>query len=322
MTEPPGVLVVAAVTDLDPLRAGDRLGQLAAGWLLGYGSPHTRRAYARDLTGWAHGGAALDVDPLTADRVHVDAWARQLTEGQALAPATVSRRLAAVSAFYRWCVLEQHLIANPAVHVRRPEVDPDASTTLGLTADQARALLAGAADHSPRMLALVALLLVDGLRISEALNLDVDDVRDIDRGHRIVALRRKGGRAARAALPPLVADAVDTYLAHRADGHGPLFLTRTGARWQPGNAARALTALARRTGIPGAARITPHALRHAAITLALDAGVPLHEVQDFAGHRTRRHASGRSGVAAVVGAVARWRRAHRGAAYRSKPGHR
>ena len=69
---------------------------------------------------------------------------------------------------------------------------------------------------------------------------------------------------------------------------GPLFVTRTGARWRPGNAARALTALATHVEIPGATRVTPHALRHAAITLALDAGVPLHEVQDFAGHRDPR----------------------------------
>lgn len=47
-------------------------------------------------------------------------------------------------------MLEQHLTTNPAVLVRRPEVDPDASTTLGLTAEHARALLAGAAEHSPR----------------------------------------------------------------------------------------------------------------------------------------------------------------------------
>jgi integrase/recombinase XerD len=279
-----------------PVPAAPALGQLVAGWLLGYGSVHTRRAYARDLTGWVRWCGELEVDPLSADRVHVDAWARHLTEQLQLAPATVARRLAAVSAFYRWCVLEQHLPTNPAVHVRRPDVDPDASTTLGLTAAQARALLTAAAEHSPRMHALVALLLVDGLRISEALALHVGHVVDVDRGHRVATLRRKGGRTARVALPPLVADAIDTYLADRATTAGaavdklggPLFVTRTGARWRPGNAARALTALARRTGIPGAARVTPHALRHAAITLALDAGVPLHEVQDFAGHRDPR----------------------------------
>ena len=172
-----------------------------AGWLLGYGSPHTRRAYARDLTRWVAWCDQLDVDPLAADRVHVDTWARHLSEGLALAAATVARRLAAISAFYRWCVLEQHLIVNPAVHVRRPEVDPDASTTLGLTAGQARTLLDAASTHSPRMRALIALLLVDGLRISEALTLDVDHVQAVDRGHRIATLRRKGGRTARAAHP-------------------------------------------------------------------------------------------------------------------------
>lgn len=297
MTAAPGAaLVEVAGADLEPRHSEQRLGRLVAGWLLGYGSPHTRRAYARDLSGWARWCAELDIDPLTAERVHVDAWARHLSEARALAPATVARRLAAVSAFYRWCVLEHHLSANPAVHTRRPELDPDSSTTLGLTADQARALLAAATAHSPRMRALVALLLVDGLRISEALALNIDHVQAVDRGHRIADLRRKGGRTARAALPPLVADAIDTYLHHRAaTTHqdiaalaGPLFVTRSCARWRPGNAARSLIALARRTGILGANRITPHALRHAAITLALDAGVPLHEVQDFAGHRDPR----------------------------------
>ena len=300
MTDTLGDLVAAP--DAELVHEGvPPFARLVAGWLLGYNSPHTRRAYTRDLTGWARWCAHLEVDPRLAGRVHVDAWARHLTEQLRLAPATVARRLAAVSAFYRWCVLEQHLVANPAVHVRRPDVDPDASTTLGLSGEQARALLHAAEEHSPRMRALVALLLVDGLRISEALALDIADVQGVDRGHRVVELTRKGGRRDRAALPPLVADAVDTYLTHRtahddAAGTslggpgpaGPLFVTRTGARWRPGNAARALTSLATLAGIPGANRVTPHALRHAAITIALDAGVPLHDVQDFAGHRDPR----------------------------------
>lgn len=310
--EPPADSVTRPGTDAGigagtgPVPTDDPLptARLIAGWLLGYGSAHTRRAYARDLTTWIGWCDRLELDPRQAARVHVDGFARHLSEDLALAPATVARRLAAVSAFYRWCVLEEHLSANPAVHVRRPNLDPDSSTTLGLTGVQARALLSASGEHSPRMRALVALLLVDGLRISEALALDVDHVRGLDRGHRIVTLTRKGGRTARAALPPLVADALDTYLRHRtteAAGpdhtpdhpapppvSGPLFVTRTGARWRPGNAARALTGLATRAGIPGADRVTPHALRHAAITLALEAGVPLHEVQDFAGHRDPR----------------------------------
>jgi hypothetical protein len=219
--------------------ADDRLEQLLAGWLLGCNSPHTRRAYARDLSGWIDWCAQLEVDPLQAGRMHVDAWARHLTEQRRLAPATVARRLAAVSAFYRWCVLEHHLDDNPAVHVRRPEVDPDASTTLGLTGEQARALLACAADHSPRMHALVALLLVDGLRISEALALDIDRVR----GDRVVQLHRKGAappalRSPRWSPTPSTPTSPSAPPGAKAGPAGeqptrPLFVTRTDARWPP-----------------------------------------------------------------------------------------
>lgn len=285
--------------------ADEDLRRLVAGWLLGYPSPHTRRAYGRDLDGFACWCAELGVDVLAASRVHVDAWARHLAEVDRRAAATVARKLAAVTAFYRYLVLEEVLAANPGVHARRPRLDADHSSTLGLDRTAARALLAAAAEHSPRLNALVALLLLNGLRIAEALALDVGDVTDYDRGHRIATLHRKGGRAARAALPPAAAAAVDAYLDQRGelDGErptaGPLLVTRSGARWRASNAARSLAALAARAEVPGAGRVTPHVLRHAAITLALDAGATLRDVQDFAGHAdprtTRRydHARGR-----------------------------
>lgn len=256
----------------------EALRRLVAGWLLSYPSPHTRRAYARDLNGFAAWCAGLGVEVVAASRVHVDAWARHLAEVERRAPATVARKLAAVTAFYRHLVLADIVVSNPGVHARRPALDPDHSSTLGLEQAAARALLDHGRDHSSRMHALVALLLLNGLR-------------------------RKGGRPARAPLPPRVADAVDTYLTHRASTEGtpptggPLFVTSTGARWRPGNAARALAALATHAGLPHP--VTPHVLRHAAITLALDAGATLRDVQDFAGHAdprtTRRydHARGR-----------------------------
>ncbi len=281
----------------------EALRRLVAGWLLSYPSPHTRRAYARDLNGFAAWCAGLGVEVVAASRVHVDAWARHLAEVERRAPATVARKLAAVTAFYRHLVLADIVVSNPGVHARRPALDPDHSSTLGLEQAAARALLDHGRDHSSRMHALVALLLLNGLRIAEAVGLDVDDVTAHDRGHRVAQLRRKGGRPARAPLPPRVADAVDTYLTHRASTEGtpptggPLFVTSTGARWRPGNAARALAALATHAGLPHP--VTPHVLRHAAITLALDAGATLRDVQDFAGHAdprtTRRydHARGR-----------------------------
>ena len=292
-------------TELVAPDAEEDLRRLVAGWLLGYPSLHTRRAYGRDLDGFVRWCTELGVDLLAASRVHIDAWARHLAEVDGRAAATVARKLAAVTAFYRYLVLEEVLVANPGVHARRPRLDADHSSTLGLDRAAARGLLTAASEHSPRLHLLVALLLLNGLRIAEALALDVDDVTDYDRGHRVARLHRKGGRAARAALPPAVAAAVDTYLNQRGEldrerpSAGPLLVTRSGSRWRPSNAARSLAALAAHTEIPGAARVTPHVLRHAAITLALDAGATLRDVQDFAGHAdprtTRRydHARGR-----------------------------
>lgn len=54
----------------------DLLRRLVAGWLLGYPSPHTRRAYGRDLDGFTGWCAQLGVEVLAASRVHLDAWAR------------------------------------------------------------------------------------------------------------------------------------------------------------------------------------------------------------------------------------------------------
>jgi integrase/recombinase XerD len=73
--------------------------------------------------------------------------------------------------------------------------------------------------------------------------------------------------------------------------------TASGRPWAASEAYRTVQRLARSAGIAHADRITPHSLRHTAITSALDAGSPLRDVQDLAGHAdprtTRRYDRGR-----------------------------
>jgi integrase/recombinase XerD len=156
---------------------------------------------------------------------------------------------------------------------------------------------------------LACLLLLDGLRISEALGLDSEDLGTV-RSHRVARVRRKGGRHQDVVLAPRTAGVLDDYLEARGDAatSGPLLVTRSGERldrWAAGKVIRRLA---------GAAKIVhpvyPHALRHGFATAALDAGVPLHRVQDAAGHRdprtTRRYDRARGALdnhaAYVVGA--------------------
>jgi integrase len=140
--------------------------------------------------------------------------------------------------------------------------------------------------------ALVCLLALNGLRISEALELDVDDL-GTERGHRTLTLTRKGGRRAVAAIAPRTAAALDAITHDR--GTGPLFATNSGRRLDRHAAGKIVRRIARQAGI--ARTVFPHTLRHAFVTAALDAGVSLGDVQDAAGHAdprtTRRYDRGR-----------------------------
>jgi len=285
---------VANVADASGhLASDDRLRPLVAAWLLSFKSPHTVRSYRNDLVHWLAFCADHGVDPLQARRAHVDAWARVL-EALGLKERSVGRRLSAVSSWYQYLVHDGVLASSPTQHVRRPKVS-DEGTTPGLTRDELRRLLAAARAYgSPRSVALVSLLAHTGLRIGEALSRDVEHLAH-DRGHRILRLERKDGRGGRTVLTGPVVRALDEYLAGRSTG--PLFVTTTGRRLDQPEAWRMIRRLARRASLDGAGEIRPHSLRVAFITGAREAGVPLEDVQDAAGHAdprtTRRYDHGR-----------------------------
>jgi integrase/recombinase XerD len=271
----------------------DTLRQLIAAWLLGFPSEHTRRSYSGDLTAWLMFCDEHGVEPLSARRPHIDAWARSLEELN-LKPRTIARRLSSVASWYDFLVTEQVCATSPARDVRRPKI-ADRGETPGLTRDELRRLMTAAKEHgSLRSIALLSLLAHTGVRVGEALNRDVEHLAH-DRGHRILRLQRKGGRGDRTVLTAPVVRALDEYLAGRTTG--PLFITKTGRRMDQPEAWRMVRRLARRAALDGAGEIRPHSLRVFFITGAREAGVALEDVQDAAGHAdprtTRRYDRGR-----------------------------
>lgn len=274
-----GAVVLGAVAGTVVAGDGDQIAYCRAKWLLSYSSPHTRRAYDRDLATFAAWCEEYGVGLLAVIRAHVDAYARSL-EAQCAAPATVGRALAAVSSFYGYLANEGVIGWNPVTRVRRPQIGDDSQTT-GLDRDEVCALLATAAKDSPRAHALVSLLALNGLRVGEALGADVGDVGH-GRGHRILLVTRKGGKRAIIPLAPNTAAAIDAYLDGRTDG--VLFATRTGRRMDEAYVWRLIRRLAKDAGIPSAGKICPLSLRHSFVTLSLDSGATLQEVQDAAGH--------------------------------------
>ena len=131
--------------------------------------------------------------------------------------------------------------------------------------------------------ALACVLGLLGLRITEACNINIEDL-STERGHRTVTVLGKGAKLAVIPLPPRVARAMDAAAGDRVSG--PLMLTGHGNRMNRHAATRIVRRLASRAGVTK--HISPHSLRHSFITAALDAGVPLRDVQIAARHADPR----------------------------------
>jgi site-specific recombinase XerD len=250
------------------------------GFVAGY-SGNTRVSYTTDLRLFAAWCADSRLRLLEVRRAHLEMFARTMEQDGRMR-STVARRLSTLCSFYRYCHLEGLLARDPAANVRRPKVDPE-SRTLGLDRNELGALLVQAGLGTLRDHALISLLAMNGLRISEALGASVDD-RDVDRGHRTLRVMRKGGKQVTVPLAPRTARALDLYIGERASG--PIFVGAAGARMDRYAADRTVKRLARRAGTTK--RISPHSLRHSLITAALDAGVPLRDVQEAASHADPR----------------------------------
>jgi site-specific recombinase XerD len=224
------------------------------------------------------------LDPLTAQRPHLELYIRSMQEIRRFKPSTVSRRFSVTAGFYRTCVLDGVLQHSPAEHVRRPAV-PAESPTLGFTHLQFEALLTAARESPhPCDFALVAMLGLLGLRIFEATAADIADLGE-EHGHRVLRVCGKGTKIVLVPLPPAVGRALDRAAGSRA--RGPVLLNTRGARMDRHAATRRLRHLAADAGIP-VTRAHPHMLRHTFVTTMLDAGVDLRDVQIAARHADPR----------------------------------
>jgi integrase len=131
--------------------------------------------------------------------------------------------------------------------------------------------------------ALISLLAVNGLRVSEATGANIEAL-GLERGHRTLTILRKGGKVVTVPLAPRTARAIDLAIGERSKG--PVFVGPDGQRLDRHGAARIVHRVTRRAGITKP--VGPHTLRHAFITAALDAGVPLRDVQEAASHADPR----------------------------------
>lgn len=268
-------------------------------------SPHTLDGYLRDirqfveLSGWAVGGT-IDWRDLTVDS------ARRfpvLLQTRGLARSSIQRKVSSLRSFARHLVRLGMLTVNPFAAVKTARTSRRLPRVLsveevgrllsapiallkhsaGTESDEAAAL---ARYGAVRDTAILEVVYSGGLRISEAVGLDYED---IDLLARTFTVRGKGrkerlcviGEPALAALRNYLDERDSMGLGARRDP-GPLFRNRFGDRLTARSVQRRLKAYLREAGLP--VDTTPHKLRHSFATHLLDAGADLRSVQELLGH--------------------------------------
>ncbi len=255
-------------------------------------SAHTVEAYGRDvaaLLGFLtqHLGHEPAVDDLAAlSLADLRAWLAAEAETGA-GNATRARHLAAVRTFFRF-LARRHGVANAAVRLigtprsKKPlprALAPDAARSVAKDIGE----MSDTAPIQARDTALFTLLYGCGLRIAEALALNVRDA-PLPGGNEMLRVRGKGNKERIVPVLPAVRQAMAAWLALHPDRRpdAPLFLGERGKRLNPGVAQRTLRNFRRLNGLPEHA--TPHALRHSFATHLLAGGADLRAIQDLLGH--------------------------------------
>jgi site-specific recombinase XerD len=189
-----------------------------AGFLAGYRGL-TREAYTLDLRQFTAWRRARSLPLFSVRRADIETFAREL-EARGRARATLTRRLCTIAGFYRYAVEEELLDHSPAAHVRRPRLDYESHAT-ALNRNELGAILVAAGLGSPAEHALISLLALNGLRVSEAAGADIEHL-GLQRGHRTLTVTRKGGKVVTIPLAPRTARAIDLAIGERTEG--PVFL--------------------------------------------------------------------------------------------------
>jgi integrase/recombinase XerD len=255
-------------------------------------SRNTLDAYRRDLGRYQGflGGRGI-VDVARAGEADIAAFvatlsASEYAPGKGYRPSSVARALAAVRSFHRFLVLEGEAEADPAEGVARPKVPRNLPRPL--TVDEVAALVAAPGQDGPVALrdrAILETLYGAGLRISELVALDVDDV-DLEEGS--VRAVGKGSKERIVPLGRLAVKALEAYLTRSRPAlaaprsRGALFLNRRGGRLTRQGSTNIIKDMARRAGIRK--RVTPHMLRHSFATHLLEGGADVRVVQELLGH--------------------------------------
>jgi integrase/recombinase XerD len=192
-----------------------------AAWLENYDSPHTRAAYRADLEHFSRWSRAERVDPFALDPADLQRY-RAACEASGARPSTVARRLSAITSFGTFTLQGGSGRGTPRIDRPASSVS---SSTAALNDQDAAAILAAADQMSARSALLMRLLMLDGLKVGEAVQANAADVSGRPPA---MALKLQATPTRVIRVHADTADVLAVYLGKRR--RGPLLLSEHRAR--------------------------------------------------------------------------------------------
>ena len=249
-------------------------------------SPYTVRNYTTDLLGFFNFLKTKGISSLKEVDRHVlrDYLSHLMEEG--IVKASIARKLSAIRSFYRYLMREKIVTTNPVANTSSPKLDRRLPSFL--TPEEVVRLLEAPDLSTPQGLrdrALIELLYASGLRVSELVNLDLEQVNFDTNEIRVWGKGSKErvvlmGKPAAAALSTYLSQGRPKLLGNKRSS--ALFVNRYGGRLIGRRVQRILEKYASLAGINK--RVYPHLLRHTFATHLLDGGAGLRVVQELLGH--------------------------------------
>ena len=253
-------------------------------------SAHTIDAYARDLSSFfSFLEKYIGQTPQTNDLKEIDirSFRAFLSKQSArhLSKTSLARQISTIKNFFKW-LNRKHIIENNSISaISSPKKDKILPKSLDI--EQTLNLLEVASDYAKeewqglRDVAILTIIYGCGLRISEALALNIGDINHND----FLKIRGKGNKDRIVPILPVIKDKIDAYLTacpYNQKIGDPLFLGARGERISPRIIQRTLEKIRHSLGLPD--NLTPHALRHSFATHLLAEGTDLRSIQELLGH--------------------------------------
>ncbi|MBD5234985.1 MAG: tyrosine recombinase XerD [Barnesiella sp.] len=250
-------------------------------------SPNTVDAYLEDVRKLLNycSGEGITVDKITLD--NLQQFAAECHD-LGIAIRTLARIISGIKSFFRWLVREEYVDVDPTLLFEGPRVRRKLPDVLSIEEIDA---MIDAIDMSKfegvRNRAIIETLYGCGLRVSELVNLEISRIYADEQ---YVIVRGKGDKERLVPMAPATIDAINDYMAMRADiqlrpgENNILFVSRRGARLTRMMVYYIVSRLAESAGI--SKEISPHTMRHSFATHLLEGGANLRAIQQMLGHES------------------------------------